>query len=112
MPETEDAEDIDELVELHISPKAKKTIIGIVVLLFVLVSAVIYLNEAFWHNESIPSWQQIYESAGLSESVDGSLPKGGGAGRLRAYYRWENLGAYRQRRIYRRKYGRFLSEQP
>lgn len=79
MPETEYTEDIDELVERHLSPKAKKTIIGIVVLLFVLVSAVIYLNEAFWHNESIPSWQQIYESAGLSESVDGSLPKGGAA---------------------------------
>ncbi|MGN0657387.1 MAG: ComEC/Rec2 family competence protein [Ruminiclostridium sp.] len=79
MHEAGEAEDFDELVEHHISPKVKKSIIGVAALLFVVFSAVIYLNEAFWHNESIPSWQQIYESAGLSESVDGSLPSNGAA---------------------------------
>lgn len=77
--EAEETEDIDELAEHHISPKAKKAIIGIAAALFVIISAIIYLNEAFWHNENIPNWQQIYEAAGLSESVDGSLPKGGAA---------------------------------
>ena len=79
MPEIEETGDIDEFPERHISSKAKKIIIGIAAAVFIVVSAIIYLNEAFWHNESIPGWQQIYESAGLSESVDGSLPKGGAA---------------------------------
>lgn len=54
----------------------RKTVIIIVSVIAVIFTAVIYLNEAVCHLDFIPTWKELYEGAGLTETVYNDIADG------------------------------------
>lgn len=54
----------------------RKTVITIICIIAVIFTAVIYLNEAVCHLDFIPTWKELYEGAGLTESVYNDIADG------------------------------------